>query len=269
MRSSQREISILTVCAHTMTCELYSQALNRRSGFHVVGRATSVSEALRIVQTTEVQVALISTSLQDGPSSGIQALQQIRECSPNVKSVMLFEQSEAHMVVTAFRAGAKGVFCSTQDGFKALCRCVERVNSGQVWANSTQLQQVLANFSQRAPLRIVNAEGVQLLTKREEDVVRLVEEGFTNRQIARELRLSEHTVRNNLFRIFDKLGVSTRVELALYAINSSRRALSAGLNGHDTKSEAHQPKHKLPTSIQDSSLSHTRGQTLQTVQEAS
>ena len=63
-----------------------------------------------------------------------------------------------------------------------------------------------------------------LLTRREEEIVHLVEDGLTNRQIAVKLGLSEHTVRNNLFRIFEKLGVSTRVELALYTMRHSRLA---------------------------------------------
>ena len=77
-------------------------------------------------------------------------------------------------------------------------------------------------FSRHTPLRVVDAKGTRLLTRREEDVVRLVQEGMTNRQIANTLQLSEHTIRNNLFRIFDKLGVSTRVELALYTVHSSK-----------------------------------------------
>jgi DNA-binding CsgD family transcriptional regulator len=71
---------------------------------------------------------------------------------------------------------------------------------------------------------VVSNTGEALLTRREEEVVHLVEDGLTNRQIAVNLGLSEHTVRNNLFRIFDKLGVSTRVELALYTMRHSRLA---------------------------------------------
>jgi DNA-binding NarL/FixJ family response regulator len=81
---------------------------------------------------------------------------------------------------------------------------------------------VLEEFSRGAPVQVVSSIGEALLTKREEEVVHLVEDGLTNRQIAVKLGLSEHTVRNNLFRIFEKLGVSTRVELALYTMRHSR-----------------------------------------------
>ena len=68
-------------------------------------------------------------------------------------------------------------------------------------------------------LRVGNVQGGSLLTPREEQVVALVAEGLSNRDIAQELALSEHTVKKYLFRIFDKLGISTRVELVLYAVN--------------------------------------------------
>lgn len=64
----------------------------------------------------------------------------------------------------------------------------------------------------------LNTKGAALLTKQEKGVVRLVAEGLKNREIARQLNLSENTVRNYMFRIFDKLGTSNRVELALYAV---------------------------------------------------
>jgi DNA-binding NarL/FixJ family response regulator len=126
--------------------------------------------------------------------------------------------------MVAFRGGADGVISPAIDGFSRLCRCVEQVHAGQVWANSAQLHQVLEEFSRRSPVQVVSNTGEALLTRREEEVVHLVEDGLTNRQIAVKLGLSEHTVRNNLFRIFDKLGVSTRVELALYTMRHSRLA---------------------------------------------
>jgi DNA-binding CsgD family transcriptional regulator len=78
---------------------------------------------------------------------------------------------------------------------------------------------------------------MRLLTKREEDVVRLLAEGMQNRDIANELKLSEHTVKNYLFHIFDKLGVSSRVELVLYAISSTKRMQTADVQSGKQESE--------------------------------
>jgi DNA-binding CsgD family transcriptional regulator len=73
------------------------------------------------------------------------------------------------------------------------------------------------------PVRIVDAHGSSLLSKREEEEVALVADGLTNRQISEQLKLSEHTVKNYLFKVFQKLGISTRVELVLYALSQNRR----------------------------------------------
>jgi len=94
-----------------------------------------------------------------------------------------------------------------------------KVHEGQVWANGQQLKFAMEALASAAPSAIVDAKGVHLLTKRELSVVTLVAQGRSNRDISQELRLSEHTVRNYLFRIYNKLGVSTRLELAVYALN--------------------------------------------------
>jgi DNA-binding NarL/FixJ family response regulator len=229
MADKQVGISVLFASPSALTRELIMGALNRHRHFRVVATATSGKEVLEAVKTANIDVALIAVTLDDGPLSGFGALRQIRECSPEVKSVILFSTSERHLVVDAFRAGARGVFCLSESNFKSLCRCVERVCAGQIWANSKELSGVMEAFSQLSPMRVVNADGMRLLTKREEEVVRLVAEGLQNREIAKELKLSEHTIRNYLFYAFDKLGVSSRVELALYAV-SSTKAMQTGIH---------------------------------------
>jgi DNA-binding NarL/FixJ family response regulator len=95
-----------------------------------------------------------------------------------------------------------------------------RVADGQIWANTEQLNYILELISEVPSLRVLNSHGDNLLTPREEQVVALVAEGLGNRTIARELNLGEHTVKKYLFRIFEKLGISSRVELVLYAVNN-------------------------------------------------
>src|ERR1039457_1642059 len=229
MVGKRSKISVLFASQHAMTRELLMGALNRRNQFHVVAEAASSQEVVKAGKSAGVNVALIVLNLDDGPLSGWGALRQIRESCPEVKSVILYYNPERHMVVDAFRAGARGVFCLSQATFKSLCRCVEQVHAGQIWADSSELSEVIESFSQLAPLRVVNAEGMRLLTKREEDVVRLLAEGLQNRDIAKEFKLSEHTIKNYLFHIFDKLGVSSRVELVLYAVSSTNGMQTGGV----------------------------------------
>jgi DNA-binding NarL/FixJ family response regulator len=96
---------------------------------------------------------------------------------------------------------------------------VHCVFQGQVWINRQQMTYVLDALSEVPTLRVVNSTGRFLLTPREEQVVALVADGMTNRGVAVELGLSEHTIKKYLLRIFDKVGISSRVELVLYAMS--------------------------------------------------
>jgi DNA-binding NarL/FixJ family response regulator len=104
------------------------------------------------------------------------------------------------------------------------------VHKGQVWASSEELHYLLEAVTEPMPMRFATVAGKPLLSARELDVVRCVAEGLSNREIAQRLTLREHTVKNYLFRIFDKLGVSSRVEVVLYALSggtpASRTALA-------------------------------------------
>jgi len=214
-------ISILIGHYNAMSCELMEAALMRRARFNVVARAFSSEEVIAAVRDFNPRVTLITANLKDGVLSGFAALRRLREFRPDLRCILLLDSPEPQSVVDAFRAGARGVFSPSQSQFEMLCRCVLRVDAGQIWANSAELAYVMEAFASYAPLRIVNRDGQKLLSTREEDVVRLVSEGYSNRDIAHELALSEHTVKNYLFRIFDKLGVSSRLELVVYAASRS------------------------------------------------
>jgi DNA-binding NarL/FixJ family response regulator len=114
----------------------------------------------------------------------------------------------------------------------SLARCIQCVSEGQIWANSRELRYLLEALGEALPLRVIDARGAALLSRRELEVVRCVAEGLSNREIAQRLGLTEHTVKNYLFRIFDKLGVSKRVEVVLYAYSlGSATDVGNGVNG--------------------------------------
>jgi len=118
---------------------------------------------------------------------------------------------------------------------------LQGIPQGQVriWSGhcSQQLQWILQALADRKPSRVVNALGIPLLTPRQEQIVRMVVEGLPNSEISATLHVSAHTVRNHLYRIYEKLGVSSRVELILYALSrqdlpptpTSKTAGAAGL----------------------------------------
>jgi DNA-binding NarL/FixJ family response regulator len=206
-----------------MAGELLKGALNRQVRFRVGPIATTVQEALNLVKSECIDIALINATLADSPLSGLGALGRMHDTCSRVKSVALLDSADSDLVVEAFRAGASGVFYPSQSSFRMLCKCVDRVFSGQIWAKSNELVRVMDAFSQHPASSPAKVEGLRLLTRREEEVVRLLASGLQNREIARELNLSEHTIKNYLFHIFDKLGVSSRVELVLFAVSSTKR----------------------------------------------
>ena len=211
----------ITICvgeANRIACELMEIALTRVNNFKVVSSAVSSSEVAARVAASNPDVVLVASNLEDGALAGFRAVREGYRLRPRTRFVMLLDSDDRTLIVDAFRAGAKGVFCR-KDSLAALCKCIATVNSAQIWANSVELQYLLEALVAPRPLRVVNVKGEDLLTRRESEVVVLVAEGLSNRQISEKLRLSEHTVKNYLFHVFDKLGVSSRAELILYALS--------------------------------------------------
>lgn len=124
----------------------------------------------------------------------------------------------------------------------ALHRCVVAVANGNIWANTTEIQYLIEAIGPAS--RIVNSKGERLLTSREEQVRLLVTEGLSNRDIAATLHLSEHTVKNYMFHIFDKLGVSSRIELILYAQHHSAATYPTS-SAHSSMSSRNESVNKL------------------------
>jgi DNA-binding NarL/FixJ family response regulator len=196
-----------------------------RQPIEVAGSATESVEILKGLGENPSDVAIISADLRDGPTTGFRVVREAGVLYPHIRIIMLVDSPERALVVEGFRAGADGVF-SRDEPFEMLCKCIRAVCGGQIWARSDQLRFVTEALAKGTPQPIKGANGTHLLTKREEELVQLVAEGLTNRDIARQLNLTEHTVRNYLFRIFNKLGTSNRLELALYVIK--QRGASQG-----------------------------------------
>jgi DNA-binding NarL/FixJ family response regulator len=213
-----------------LNCQLLEGALRaRRNRVVVVGSAVDSMRMLALLKDVRPDVAIISAQLRKGPLEGFHVLRELRSRKPETRAILLLPSRERGPVVDAFRCGAQGIVFRDEP-LETLCKCVHAVHQGQVWANSEHLGYVLEALSQTKPLRLQDPRGWDLLSKRQCDVVRLVADGMTNREISRQLRLSEHTVRNYLFQIFDKLGVSSRVELVLYCLREKQNgsAVTAG-----------------------------------------
>ena len=221
MKSAERAgaVRVFIADGSQLGCQLMAAALRRgRYRTRVVGYATDAAGILAGLEAHAADVAVIGARLDNEDMAGFRITREMLASSKKTRVVIILDSNKPTMVVEAFRAGASGVF-SRNHSSQLLCKCIYAVHKGQVWASNRELRFVIEALEAPPSLQSVSLRRTGLLTKREEGVVNLVAEGMTNRDISQELKLSEHTVRNYLFRIFNKVGTSNRLELALFAID--------------------------------------------------
>jgi len=222
-------VSILIVEGNFLGAELLSSALKRcQNNFDVVGQATSFADATRKLQELRPRVTVTGMRLQEGQTSGYKLISHIREHWPRTLTVALLNDSRQEDVLEAFRCGARGVISRDQP-FRVLAKCIRKVHEGEIWASSDQIGLVFESlkkssdiFSGRVP-----QGALADLTPRERDVAALVIEGLRNAEIGAKLSVSEHTVRNYIMKIYDKLGVANRVQLTRQCVDLFDRSRPA------------------------------------------
>ncbi|MGA8153268.1 MAG: response regulator transcription factor [Terriglobales bacterium] len=204
--------SVLVADSNHIHCQLLVGALRRRPEFHVNACAMDIGSILAAIGDGTFDVVLLHAERE------MSTIRSLHLTHPEIAKILLLDNSDRDTVLNAFRSGVRGLFSFADAPLRLLCKCIHCVHQGQIWASNQHLEFLVEAVTQVPSLRVVNSHGINLLTPREEQVVALVADGLSNRGVARELGLSEHTVKKYLFRIFDKLGVSTRVELVLYAV---------------------------------------------------
>jgi DNA-binding NarL/FixJ family response regulator len=236
-------ITTLVADVSRMACQLMASAFGQSAyAIEVAALAVDSLEVQGAVNEFQPDVAVISAGLKDGPKMGLKAARELWVSGSKTKAIILIDANMSGGVTEVLRAGAHGII-GRDEPFETLCKCIYVVHQGQVWISSSQLLGLIDYLVKTAPPSMVAVDGSTLLTKREEGVVGLVAEGLTNRAISHQLNLSEHTVRNYLFRIFNKLGTSNRLELALYVNNQKElRRISEGrgknLGSHNLSPES-------------------------------
>jgi DNA-binding NarL/FixJ family response regulator len=216
---SATKIGVLIADHDVLACRLLASRLRKHKSFEVAECTDPSVGILDMISKLRPSVAVISTVQKDAPFGGLAILREARNSYPAVRSVALLDNHEKSVIVEAFRSGAKGVFVRADYDFATLCKCLHRVHQGHIWADSRHLEYVLDAFSsENTRQRVTRSNGSPLVSKRERDVMRLVVDGLSNREIATQLGHSEHTVKNYVFRLFEKLGVYNRVELVHYAL---------------------------------------------------
>ena len=223
VKAGSKTLRVLVADSTPLTGGLIADALRRDRKLSVTN--TAGNSILAEASTLNPHVIVLSETLGGTPGKGFEMLTALRAANPQTRVVILLDSDQREMVVEAFSKGARGVFCRS-NSLTMLTRCVHRVHEGQLWISGVQLEFLLEALAQAPATRIVDTRGTNLLSKREQDVVRWLAEGNTNREIALKLNISANTVKNYLFHIFNKLGVSSRVEVVIYAASQRTGAHS-------------------------------------------
>ncbi len=209
---------------------LLTEALRSDSSLDVIGFEAEATGITRSIVNQSVDVLVISANVDDQPMRGCEVVQELRNAHSSTRSVMLLGSAKEELILKAFRAGARGLF-TKNDSLETLSECVHAVHEGKIWANEYAFSVAVEALANAPVVRTANSNAMNLLSKRELQVVWALAEGLTNREIAQQLNLSPHTIKNYLFRIFDKLGVSSRIELLFIALSQPASGLAAEAKG--------------------------------------
>ena len=208
-------LRVLVADSAPMYSALLARALHRHGQLEAV-TAANPQELIEATESGLFHVVLMSAEFHEDTLQTLRLLRRVRKIDSSLALVVLLNVLDRELMVKLFQAGAQGVFLRS-DSPAHLARCVECVSRGEIWVGSPGLN-ILVDALSEQPVQTSKAQPFSVLSRREEEVALLVAEGLSNREISDRLQLSEHTIKNYLFRMFEKLGVTTRVELALYSL---------------------------------------------------
>lgn len=214
---NDEQIQVLVADSNQTQSQLLASALRRQRWMTVRSCGSKLADCLDALQSSPTDVAVLSYD----PSSPDHQIDTVRglHCSyPSVRLILSIDKYDRNLVVEALRAGARGLFCPADQSFRALCRCITVVSRGEFWVSTEQLGYVIEALRVGVRHRVVDAKNVGLLTPREEQVANMIADGRGNREVAQQLGVKENTIKKSLLLIYDKLGVSNRVELVLYVL---------------------------------------------------
>ena len=225
-------ITVFVVDDHTLFRRGLMALIGQDAGLQVIGDASDASEALRQVPQLQPQVILLDNHLPG--VLGVDAIAGLRQASPTSRVVMLTVSEDGQDLATALRNGAQGYLLKTMDG-ELLFEAIRRAARGEPVVSPELLGKLVTAFqSQGAPEPAAVAEGAQgtpaaaaspspsPLSPREEEVLREIAQGASNKEIARRLDIAETTVKIHVQHILRKLGLSSRVQAAVYASDRQR-----------------------------------------------
>src|SRR3982074_319908 len=211
-------INLLMADLPTMLCDLLQGALEAVPDIQVVKPVNDLQNLLDASKNGTADVILLGCSRVENICGAVAIIDVLPDLHKDAKVIVITQKSGYAEVISFFRAGVKGIICNLNLRFEMLCKSVRCVHRGQIWASNEQLAYLVSSVSRPKSTDVTDSHGRPLLTAREQQVLHLLADGLSNLELATVLKLSEHTIKNHLFRIYDKLGVSNRMEAVLYAL---------------------------------------------------
>src|SRR5580765_7650775 len=214
-------VRIVIADDHPIVRDGLKKLLLLEDDFEVVGEAGDGREVLDKVRELDPDVLLLDLRMPN--LDGLGALQALQQVNPRTRVIILTASEDKNEFVQAMKLGCSGIVLK-QTAPDLIVKSIRKVHSGEIWLDSHTTAAVMRQFS-TALEGSGSAQGKgrerSPLSAREREIVALVAQGYKNKEMAEKMFISEQTVKNHLHNIFDKLGVSDRLELALYAIHNN------------------------------------------------
>jgi two-component system, NarL family, nitrate/nitrite response regulator NarL len=193
--------------------------LLQSEGMKVVGEAPNGEEAVKLAQQLQPDILLLDVAMPQKP--GLEALRELAEAKTPVRTILLTAAIERTQIVEALQLGARGVVLK-ESATQLLLKSIQSVLRGEYWVGRESVSDLVQTLRDLMPPAGAETKKTKFgLTPRELEIIAAIVAGYSNRDIAQKFSISEQTVKHHLTNTFDKLGVSTRLELALFAVNHS------------------------------------------------
>jgi two-component system, NarL family, nitrate/nitrite response regulator NarL len=214
--NSLQQVRLVIADDHPIFRDGLRRLLEAEDGFKVIGEASDGAEAVKLARRLKPDILLLDLDMPKHP--GLEALRELSvpvNATP-VRVILLAAAAEKSQIVEALQLGARGVVLKNSAG-QQLLKAIQTVMAGEYWFDGESISNLVQYL--RTLMQSSHGEASQEkfgLTPRELEIVSAVVAGYTNKEIAEYFKISAHTVKLHLYRIFDKLGVSTRLELVLF-----------------------------------------------------
>ncbi|MGA2194455.1 MAG: response regulator transcription factor [Bryobacteraceae bacterium] len=222
--SSKSKIRIVVADDHPIFRDGLCKLLALEEDFEVVAQAQDGRQVLDVLQQYEPDILLLDLKMPG--LDGLATLQRLQVVKNKTRVIVLTASDDKNEFVQAMKLGTSGIVLK-QTATELLIKSIRKVHAGEIWLDSHTTAAVIRQFVAADDSTPASAQPAPRdrerspLSQREREIVALVAQGFKNKEMAEKMFISEQTVKNHLHNIFDKLGVSDRLELALYAIHNN------------------------------------------------